>query len=430
MRGSSRATPPTKKPPAAADSHSPKPSTSFTPLTSRHSTRLRGPPTRLNDFDLSQDSPPSRRRGRPKAQDWFTPSSKPLSPPPPPVPRVRQPLPSRPTAPIPAVHSIPHPPHIAPLAQGNGVTPPVQTQDVAAPLSPLALTPVHQVPHLPDQVPDLDVDAEEEFWADNIVQGGLPQPHPGDSPQQQQSQQLVQQDQTALPSFLEATEAYIPTHRYPPKSIRPEFSRCLADVWQKLADNPGDPNAWLLLYVFPRVILPATPGPIRDATSKVDAIRGRLQRWRQGDFSALWQEAVQVSKNRPRKRRRRGAPPPSEKTQHEKNVERAQNLGQEGLFTKSLQALVSNGLAEHTQATLEEMKQKHPFSPPPTVPEVDARQMAFSPTQVLEAAKSFHKSTAAGPSGLRIEHLLVVIKSAPPNRSDRALTQLTTEWLT
>ena len=62
------------------------------------------------------------------------------------------------------------------------------------------------------------------------------------------------------PSFLEATEAYIPTHKYPPKSIRPEFSGCLSDVWQKLADHPGDLDAWLLLYIFPRPVLPATPG--------------------------------------------------------------------------------------------------------------------------------------------------------------------------
>ena len=61
----------------------------------------------------------------------------------------------------------------------------------------------------------------------------------------------------------------------------------------------------------------------------------------------------------------------------------------------------------------------------PTIPTTDIRQMSFAPSQVLDAVKSFHKGSAAGPSGLRPEHLLITVKSAPPNRSERTLTQLT-----
>ena len=103
----------------------------------------------------------------------------------------------------------------------------------------------------------------------------------------------------------------------------------------------------------------------------------------------------------------------------------ASRLAEEGNLTKALQALLSPGLADYSRATLEEIIAKHPFSPPPTIPTTEARPMSFSPQQVLDAAKSFHKGSAAGPSGLRPEHLQIVTKAAPPNRSQRALTQLT-----
>ena len=105
---------------------------------------------------------------------------------------------------------------------------------------------------------------------------------------------------------------------------------------------------------------------------------------------------------RPKKKRKRGKQafaPGNEQSQQDKNAQRAKVLGEEGNFTKSLQALVSNGLADYSRESLAEMKAKHPFSPPPTVPDTDVRQMYFSPTQILEAVKSFQKGSAAGPSG-------------------------------
>ena len=115
-----------------------------------------------------------------------------------------------------------------------------------------------------------------------------------------------------------------------------------------------------------------------------------------------------------------------EKTQQQKNVERATKLGQEGQYTRSLQALVSQGLADSSSAAvLAEMKAKHPQGQPPTIPDTDVPPKAFSPSEVSAAAKTFHKGSAPGPSGLRPEHLMVVLKAAPPNRFGRAETQLT-----
>ena len=51
--------------------------------------------------------------------------------------------------------------------------------------------------------------------------------------------------------------------------------------------------------------------------------------------------------------------------------------------------------------------------------------MKFSSEQVAKAIKSFKAGSAPGPSGLRAEHLKAVVKSAPPNRTDKALEAVT-----
>ena len=46
-------------------------------------------------------------------------------------------------------------------------------------------------------------------------------------------------DITSLPTLEEAHNTYIPTHKWPPKSVRPELSRMLTSMWQRIADSPG-----------------------------------------------------------------------------------------------------------------------------------------------------------------------------------------------
>ena len=69
------------------------------------------------------------------------------------------------------------------------------------------------------------------------------------------------------------------------------------------------------------------------------------------------------------------------------------------------------------------MKAKHPQSPPPTIPTTDTAPKFFTPQQISDGVKSFHKGSASGPSGFRPEHLVVTLKAAP-NQAGRAETQL------
>ena len=147
-----------------------------------------------------------------------------------------------------------------------------------------------------------------------------------------------------------------------------------------------------------------------------------MRRWLNGECGELWQEAVNVFQNRPKKKKKNQV----EKSQAEWNAQRAIILAQDGQYSRALAALTSLGMAKHTPETVAEMQRKHP---PPfqatTVPPVTATAKAFSPSEVRKAAESFFRGGAAGPSGMRPEHLIVALKITPGNRGERACTALT-----
>ena len=180
--------------------------------------------------------------------------------------------------------------------------------------------------------------------------------------------------------------------------------------------------------MFPRVILPA-PARRRqsDAYSQARVVKERLSRWRKGEYKQLWVEAVDSCKARPQSRKKTAQP--QEQTQEELNAKRATKLGQDGQFTRALQSLCSSGMAKNNRELLNEMKRKHPPAPNRRAfsyqPESDSPQMIFSQAQVVKGINLFKRGSAPGPSGLRAKHLKAIIKSAPPNRVDKATEAIT-----
>ena len=213
------------------------------------------------------------------------------------------------------------------------------------------------------------------------------------------SQEELPPTPSDLPTLEEAHRTYIPTHQYPPRSTRGEYSRVLATLWNRLAGNPESVTCWILHFIFQKVILPARRRPSRgDACSQAKMVRDRLRRWRAGEYGKLWEEAVELSKVPKKARKTRKAVP--EKTLDERNAERAQKLVQEGQYSRGLAALVSAGLAENSKATEEEMRRKHPQAKHPstfkcTQPKV--AQIVFSPKEVQDAVSSFKRGSAPGP---------------------------------
>ena len=78
-----------------------------------------------------------------------------------------------------------------------------------------------------------------------------------------------------LPTLEEAHSTHIPTHKYPPKAVRAEFSRVLGALWNRMADSPEDISVWVLESIFPRVILVAGQGPRQGAAYSRPGLSGR-----------------------------------------------------------------------------------------------------------------------------------------------------------
>ena len=233
-------TPPVKRAPPPSPP-SPRPSTSFTPLSSQSRPRRTcGPPSRYRDeshnpSSQDQPSPPVPPPGvRCVAASFFSP----------PTPAVTTPaktcsLNSQ------TSHQVTQNPAI--------VSPPTIMVPNRASAQPAAERhPSHVLPILPP--PPLNPDTEEDFWAGAPIQNNFPPPSQQAGPPLFQSQGQGTQsipptqlpDITSLPSLEEAHNTYIPTHKWPPKSVRPELTRTLTSLWQRLASNPGDVSLWTM----------------------------------------------------------------------------------------------------------------------------------------------------------------------------------------
>ena len=229
-----------------------------------------------------------------------------------------------------------------------------------------------------------------------------------------------------LPTLEEVHTTAIPTHKWPPKAARNEFTREVDALWDRLAANMNDMQLWVKLLMFARVIIPAT-APRSSAQSLGDQVKARLRRWRAGEAAQLWQEAVQTTEPRPRRgRKKRGDD--DDLTEEEKlkkrNAKRASTMAGEGQYHKALQALTSGGMAEHNRETVKIMKEKHPDAQHPIgdLPTTDYAPLSFTSSQIIKSALKFKKGSAGGPSGLRPEHLRVVLQSTNTRRDSAAVS--------
>ena len=95
----------------------------------------------------------------------------------------------------------------------------------------------------------------------------------------------------SLPSIETVHTTFIPTQQWVAKAIE-----C-----NRVAYNPDNIAGWTLYSMFAKAILPAAP--LRPDTSQAKAVRDRLARWRQGEYEALWREAVELTKKKKKRRR-------------------------------------------------------------------------------------------------------------------------------
>ena len=164
-----------------------------------------------------------------------------------------------------------------------------------------------------------------------------------------------------LPSLETLHCTSVSTLKWCPKAARGEFAREAATIWQKASDSGEDRHLSLHL-MFVRCILPAGQGP-RSGASRAAAIglgrtvKERLRRWKGGEVIELWEEAVEQSRVKPRRGRKRQV---EEETQASRNAVRARTLTQDGQYSRACQALTSAGMAPTSLATRTALQEKHP----------------------------------------------------------------------
>nr|GEU37962.1 putative reverse transcriptase domain-containing protein [Tanacetum cinerariifolium] len=93
----------------------------------------------------------------------------------------------------------------------------------------------------------------------------------------------------------------------------------------------------------------------------------------------------------------------------------------------SFRVLSSSGVAPYNDATLKDLKTKHPFKPAPSLPHkpINYHQLTSSPVVVLDMIKSFSCGTSCRWDGLRAQHLMDCLSGVVVAISDELVFSIT-----
>ncbi|GJZ90220.1 hypothetical protein Tco_0662147 [Tanacetum coccineum] len=196
------------------------------------------------------------------------------------------------------------------------------------------------------------------------------------------------------------------------KSIPPKcrlgFSRVLKGALDKVICKPDDISCWVSLLVLPLCLLktfcPRSNLECKSANKRQcqeESITNAIRSW--------------------------GVPGGSWQLVRETLTESASpmlDLDEENL---DLKFLSSSGVAPYNDATLQELKAKHPFKSAPSLPDIpiDHHQLIASQDVVLDRIKSFPRGTSCGRDGLRAQHLMDCLSGAAVAISDELVSSIT-----
>ena len=218
--------------------------------------------------------------------------------------------------------------------------------------------------------------------------------HPGVPP-------VPLQDLMALPA---------PTIHHLPQCLQSEWDRTLAATIDAYITLPSDGSLYALL-ALPKFVL--TPPRVKWRHSKentIACIKDRLGRFQAGDWAPLWADIAQYApQNRVMTRSRA-----STQGDDFAKARRAKFLVGEGAPAKALQTLMSHGVHDPSDPAVHaKLVGLHPDSAPPDLSRLPAAvpdPVGALPEEewralVREAVRSFPRTSAPGPSGLRPTHL-------------------------
>ncbi|GKC30739.1 putative reverse transcriptase domain-containing protein, partial [Tanacetum coccineum] len=111
----------------------------------------------------------------------------------------------------------------------------------------------------------------------------------------------------------------------------------------------------------------------------------------------------------------------------ERNLKECKRKICDGHYTAAVRVVSSSGVAPYNDATLQDLKAKHPFKSAPSLPDIpiDHHQLIASQDVVLDRIKSFPRGTSCGRDGLRAQHLMDCLSGAAVAISDELVSSIT-----
>ena len=228
-------------------------------------------------------------------------------------------------------------------------------------------------------------------------------------PIRKRSQQEVDDDRL-LPSAHDIAVSRSRVMEFIPDYMLRAVTEAVNIALLDIAANAKDLSAWNRFGMLWKTLLRTR----RSGKTKKKRMREKriedLERWEKGELSALWRDAqAQV----PGRRAEQEAP-------IFEDLERACVAeARKGRPAAAFSRLSSSGLAPDSEATLQALRAKHP--PPPSKVELGpalvkpATPDDLTPAQVLALVKRMPRGTAAGPSGLRADHLKQMLNESDVN---------------
>ncbi|GJR01946.1 hypothetical protein Tco_0524930 [Tanacetum coccineum] len=217
------------------------------------------------------------------------------------------------------------------------------------------------------------------------------------------------------------------------KSILPKcrlgFSRVLKGALDKVISKPDDISCWVSLLVLPLCLLktfcPRSNLERKSANKRhrqEESITNAIRSWSvPGGSLQLVRETLAQS-----------APPMVDLVEEdldltERNLKQCKRKICDGHYTAAVRVLSSSGVALYNDATLQELKTKHPFMSTPSLPDshIDHHPLIASQDVVLDRIKSFPRGTSCGRDGLRAQHLMDCLSGAAVAISDELVSSIT-----
>ena len=211
------------------------------------------------------------------------------------------------------------------------------------------------------------------------------------------------------------------TLQHVPKGAHDTWSGLVTTELNSILSSPSNMNSWRKFMMLAKCIL-VNPSGRHFPGETFKNYKDRVKRWFEGDFTGLWAEVIDDESKASHKLKKSNS---SFNSLRSNNAHCACRAVQDGLFSKAIQALSSNGLAKATLEVRDELLMKHPQAPPPQLPVGTPPNTAqISDTTVLNCLKSFLPGSAPGPTDLRANHLKEAILCPTPSRASSALQSI------